>query len=76
MNSTIPNRPTMTMREVVNAMRDVGFRTSETTVADGIKSGRYPFGALLGTGRTGRRRFEALRVDFERWIEEVTKCKS
>lgn len=31
MKPTIPNRPTMTMR-------DVGFRTSETTIADGIES--------------------------------------
>lgn len=69
-------KPTMTMREVVNAMREVGFRTSEETVADGIESGRYPFGTLISSGKTGRRHFEILRVDFEKWLKEVTRSES
>lgn len=66
-------KPTMTLREVVNAMRAVGFRTSEETVASGIESGRYPFGTLISSGKTGRRHFEILRVDFEKWLKEVTQ---
>lgn len=73
METNCRRKPTMTMREVVNAMRGVGFRTSDESVADGIVSGRYPFGALISSGKTGRRHFEILRVDFERWLSEVTQ---
>lgn len=64
-------RPTMTLKEVTEAMRAAGFRTSETMIADGIESGRYPFGAVIGVGKTGRRRIEILRVDFTAWLNRV-----
>lgn len=64
--------PMMNLKECADAMRDVGFRTSETCIADGIESGRYPFGALLSVGQTGRRRFEIYRVDFEAWLRSKT----
>lgn len=73
METNCRRKPTMTVREVVNAMRGVGFRTSDEIVADGIESGRYPFGTLISSGKTGRRHFEILRVDFERWLSEVTQ---
>lgn len=66
-------KPTMTLAEVVTAMRSAGFRTGETAVADAIESGRYSFGAVISHGKTGRRKFEILRVDFERWLKEVTQ---
>lgn len=52
-------------------MRAAGFRTSETMIANGIESGRYPFGAVTGVGKTGRRRVEILRVDFNAWLQRV-----
>lgn len=62
--------PTMTLSEVVTAMRKAGFKTSETAVADAIETGRYPFGHVVGRGKTGRRKFEIFRVDFEKWLKE------
>lgn len=62
----------MTLREVAVAMRKAGFRTSEATIRNGIVSGRYPFGSVLGQGRTGRYTLEILRVDFTRWLDSVT----
>lgn len=64
-------RPTMTLREVAEAMRAVGFRTSEPMIVNGIESGRYPFGAVISVGKTGRRRVEILRVDFDAWLRRV-----
>lgn len=66
-------RPTMTLKEVTDAMRRAGFRTSETRVADGIEAGRYPFGEVIGVGKTGRRQIEILRVDFTAWLARVTE---
>lgn len=64
--------PQMTLKEVVDTMRSAGFKTSEIRIADGIEAGRYPFGDILSTSGTGRRRFEILRVDFEKWLASVT----
>lgn len=63
-------RPTMALAEVVTAMRSAGFKTGETAVADAIESGRYSFGAVISRGKTGRRKFEIFRVDFEKWLNE------
>lgn len=65
-------RPIMTLNEVVRAMRVAGFRTSEKVIADGIADGRYPFGAMISVGGTGRRRFEIYRADFGKWLDEKT----
>lgn len=62
--------PTMTLSEVVTAMRKAGFKTGETAVADAIETGRYPFGQVVGRGKTGRRKLEIFRVDFEKWLKE------
>lgn len=64
--------PTMSLKEVVDTMRSAGFRTSETAVADSLDSGRYPFGTLVRTGKSGRRTFEIYRVDFECWLSQKT----
>lgn len=73
METNCRRKPTMTLAEVVAAMRAAGFRTTEPAVAMAIDTGRYPFGTVIGTGSTGRRHFEILRVDFERWLSEVTQ---
>lgn len=65
-------RPTMTLADVETAMQKAGFRVSTRTISEGISSGRYPFGTIIGTGDTGRRRFEIMRVDFEKWLKEKT----
>lgn len=66
--NTMPKNQTMTLNEVAAAMRAAGFKTTETTIADAIACGRYPFGVCLSKGATGRRRFEIFRVDFEQWL--------
>lgn len=65
-------KPMMNLKECADAMRRAGFHTTESGIADGIISGRYPFGALLSVGQTGRRRFEIYRVDFEAWLKSKT----
>lgn len=62
--------PTMTLSEVVTVMRKAGFKTGEASVANAIEAGRYPFGQVVGQGKTGRRKFEIFRVDFEKWLKE------
>lgn len=57
-----------TVASLAAAMRAAGFKTTETTIADAIACGRYPFGVCLSKGATGRRRFEIFRVDFEQWL--------
>lgn len=58
----------MTLRECVEAMRDLGIRCSPTLVGDAIERGVYPFGRVKAVGKTGKRAFEIWRVDFEDWI--------
>lgn len=66
-------RPEMTVAEVAGEMRAAGFHVSNKAVVDRIESGLYPFGRVIGVGRSGRRTIHVLRVDFQRWLEEVTK---
>ena len=63
---------TMTVHEVVQAMRQVGIQCTPRIVSDGIASGMYPFGTVVGVGETGRRTLQIFRVDFEAWIESKT----
>lgn len=63
-------KPTMTLAEVVADMRSRGMKIKESTVSDGIASGIFPFGSILGVSPTGRRNFLILRCDYERWAEE------
>lgn len=60
---------TMTVKEVVQTMRQAGIQCSERIVSDGIASGMYPFGAVVSVGETGRRTLQIFRVDFEAWLE-------
>jgi len=63
--------PTMTLKEVYEDLRKYGFKISQKKLSDGIVSGLYPFGIILNTGETGKRTFQILRVDYERW---KSKC--
>lgn len=65
-------RPTMTLKECAETMRNSGFRISERTIGEGITSGRYPFGTVVRIGKSGRRSFEIFRVQFEKWLKEYT----
>lgn len=63
---------TMTVKEVVQTMRQAGIQCSERIVSDGIASGMYPFGTVVAVGETGRRTLQIFRVDFEAWLESKT----
>lgn len=63
---------TMTLREVLLAMRAAGIPVTEKIISDGIASGAYPFGRVVSTGETGRRTLHIFRVDFDAWLESKT----
>lgn len=63
-------KPIMTLAEVVQDLRSVGVKTTNTVISDGIASGRYPFGTILNLGGTGRRHIQIFRTDYERWKNE------
>ena len=63
-------RPTMTLADVVADMRTRGMKATNKTVSDGIASGVFPFGTILGTGVTGRRSILIFRCDYEAWAAE------
>lgn len=63
---------TMTVNEVVYAMRAAGIQCRARIVSDGIASGMYPFGTVVSVGETGRRTLQIFRVDFEAWLESKT----
>lgn len=65
--------PEMTVAEVAGEMREAGFHVSNKAIVDRIASGLYPFGRIIGVGRSGRRTVHVLRVDFQRWLEDVTR---
>lgn len=65
--------PEMTVAEVAGEMREAGFHVSNKAIVDRIASGLYPFGRIIGVGRSGRRTVHVLRVDFQRWLENVTR---
>lgn len=57
-------KPRMTLREVVDAMRKYGMSMSDSTLADGIESGIFPFGHYIsGT-------YIIMRKDFEDWVAD------
>lgn len=65
--------PEMTVADVAGEMRAAGFHVSNKAIVDRIASGLYPFGRIIGVGRSGRRTVHVLRVDFQRWLENVTR---
>ena len=69
-------KPTMTLREVYEDLRNTGFRISPEKLSDGIVSGLYPFGTLLNTGETGKRTFQILRIDYENWKNKYILFKN
>lgn len=64
------NSPTMTITDVVKALRANGIPSTPARVAENIASGRWDFGKLLLTHGAQRRRFEIWRSDFESWLAE------
>ena len=59
---------TMTVNEVVRALRDLGLRTSPDKIADGIQQGVYPYGVCIST--PGKRRyFEIYKAQFIEWVD-------
>ena len=63
---------TMSLREVLYAMREAGIHCNERIISDGIASGAYPFGRVTNIGETGRRTLEIFRVDFYAWLDSKT----
>lgn len=63
-------KPRMTLAEVLGEMREHGMSIGQGVLSDGIENGTFPFGRVMSTGKTGRRRFLILRKDFEAWAEQ------
>ncbi len=64
-------KPRMTVAEVCRDLRNCGMGLTHKTVSDGIASGLFPFGKLIGVNPSGRRTFMILRKDYEKWKEEA-----
>ena len=45
-------KSTITLKECVSVMRDMGISTSETTISLGIAQGVFPFGIAIGTEKS------------------------
>ena len=67
---------TMTVREVLYAMRAAGIQCNEQIISNGIATGAYPFGQVVNTGPTGRRTLQIFRVDFNAWLDSKTPKKT
>lgn len=63
-------KPRMSINEVCDDMRHRGMSVSHKTLSDGLVSGVFPFGELLGLSPTGRRSFLILRRNYEAWANE------
>jgi len=63
-------KPRMTIPEVCDDMRRRGMSLGHKTLSDGIVSGLFPFGQLIGLTPTGRRSFMILRKNYETWADE------
>ena len=63
---------TMTIKEVLTAMRAAGIPCTDKRISDGIASGAYPFGRVTNEGETGRRTLEIFQVDFYAWLDSKT----
>ena len=59
---------TMTINEVVRALRNLGVRTSPDKIAAGIQQGVYPYGVCISM--PGKRRyFEIYKSQFDEWVD-------
>lgn len=63
----------MTVQEVVAACRAAGMKMSYARIQDMAACGAAPFLHLLRTGKTGRRTYIIYRVEFLKWLKEVTQ---
>lgn len=62
--------PRMTLEEVRRDMCSKGMKVTNTTIADAIEIGAFPFGTVLGKKEGGRRNIMIMRRDYEKWAEE------
>lgn len=58
------NKPRMTLREVVDAMRSYGMSMSDSVLAEGIRKGIFPFGHCIDDT------YIVMRKDFEDWAAD------
>ena len=58
------NKPRMTLREVVDAMRSYNMSMSDSVLAEGIRKGIFPFGHCIDDT------FIIMRKDFEDWAAD------
>lgn len=58
------NKPRMTLREVVDAMRSCGMSMSDSVLAEGIRKGIFPFGHCIDDT------YIVMRKDFEDWAAD------
>ena len=63
-----PNSPTISVREAVKRLHEIGMQTTEMKLKAGIQQGVYPFGVCIMNGET--RSFELYRKQLEAWIAE------
>lgn len=62
--------PKMTLRDVCVDMRSRGFKIKADTLSKGIVAGVFPFGTVLGTGKSGRTTFLIIRRNYEEWADK------
>lgn len=65
----MPN-PRMTLKEVMEDMKDRGLPMTPKTISECLVSGALPFAHIIGTGDSGRTTFLIFRRDYEKWAEE------
>lgn len=58
------NKPRMTLREVVDAMRSYGMPISDFILTEGIRKGIFPFGHCIEDT------YIVMRKDFENWAAD------
>lgn len=64
------NNLTLTLKETAELCKSFGWQVDVSILADGISSGRYPFGKVISTGKTKRRTFEIWRADVLAFLQE------
>lgn len=64
--------PTLTPKEAVDRLRELGMNTSETAIRDGIEQKIFPFGdcVVINDGAKRGRRFYIYEKLFDEWIAE------
>lgn len=61
---------TLTVKETAKLCHEHGWRATDRQIAQGIASGRLPFGRVVNTGVTGRNTYEIWAQDVLNFLKE------